>query len=806
MNGEIAASDHPRTAAAEGRIEQEWTTEAGRLQINWSGSERLAFRFVAEAPTAIREVGLALDLPAGDIHSLLGGPYVWDRLAPGQTVSFDSLEMAIGQFYLLEFAGGCLWFGRRVEQKRDMTTGWLERTRQGWRMIWKWQPQAPFARIFESQAVEFECHPDLDSALASHRRWMERQFKLVPKEENPKTPEWLKKCRLALQINVGETIGAVVHDYYDIIHLIEDLHLAGVPEETILYIPDYNFHSLALKGHHGPICATWPENPLLGGREAFIRMLALARKYRYHILPHASVVLLIERIFLSSASPGGLPRVWVNPEWAELEKYAVRDIRDNPLGWPPTAEECPDVKEWAWRYPYTVRYLNQAYAEVQRYYVEGVSAMMSDYGLDAMYFDSMSNNSCFLSVWNHPANGAARAAGEREIMRQLYARHGNALFSGEGCTEETADLMPLWQWRTPIVHQLMGPYIYTFAHTHTASPIPQRYSETGGISPYDPDALRAEIELTRRQPNNIPPPGTQLSRSEAGQTYNPMPGCPASINRAGTKEMILQRIEDVMRMRWMMKQFGLIGWMFMVALTAGAHERRINTWLVNGTYADADQSGLNTDYLVGEASVAPGLGAASGGKLWRLLDDRLYCRNQDDYVDLFTFFMTERDGVAAQPNEHCVAYAHCYAWSPVSGSYKLLIGASDGLKAWVNGSLVATLATADRQPLRDQNSYSITLNAGWNRLLVKSANKFRIWGFYAKIADAAGNPASGLDYSVDSPAGTLNVTTTALPKGYTGWPYIWLTVAGVTANYNVPQRLALSPAGQGAASRPTPGP
>ena len=70
------------------------------------------------------------------------------------------------------------------------------------------------------------------------------------------------------------------------------------------------------------------------------------------------------------------------------------------------------------------------------------------------------------------------------------------------------------------------------------------------------------------------------------------------------------------------------------------HARRINSWLVNGPHASKGPSALETEFVGNERDLRPSIGDSN----WHFMDDRLYCRNQDDYVDLFTFFMPDRSG------------------------------------------------------------------------------------------------------------------------------------------------------------------
>jgi hypothetical protein len=482
--------------------------QEGTLQLVWTGGARVTAALHGRSFSGVvKEAGFSLCLPPADIHTITGTTWRWRELAESHRVSFDDYgkPLTIGQFFLLELENHrWLRIGRQVKERIDYTTGYLEKMIDGWEFTWKWEPQAPFPPEYRSQPLEFEVFESLEAAVAEHRLWMEKTFRLVPKEENPKTPAWFKKAKLLVQVNIGETCGAVVHDYKDVTNLIRDLHSRGVPPETIIYIPDYNFLSLALKGYHGPICALWPENPLLGGKDAFVEMVRAAKQHGYHILAHASIVLLFEWARKLFANREGMAETWVNPEWVAMKQWAIRDRAGAPLGWPPTEQEVPGVKQWSNRYPYMVRYLNQAYPEVQRFFIEGISRLVTEYGIDAFHLDSTCSTVCRMSVWNTPFEDGRRAAGERAIIEQLYERHPHILLWAEGLAEESADLVPFMMWRSPISHLLMSRYVYTSAHTSTPGSIRQRYAEIGGIGGYQETAHAEEVELTRRQPNNIP--------------------------------------------------------------------------------------------------------------------------------------------------------------------------------------------------------------------------------------------------------------------------------------------------------------
>jgi hypothetical protein len=453
---------------------------------------------VLEADTGETEVfgvGFVMDLPRGDLLSLVAEPCRWDAYAVGQRICFSDFPFGVGQVYLLDLSDACLRFGRQVRARRDYPAGALERTAEGWRLTWTWEPQLPYPKHFASQELHFRLFDSVADALDEHRVWCQATFGWETKEIARKVPTWFKDCRLLLQVNIGETNGAVLHDFRDVTLLAEDMHALGIPAGTLIYIPDYNPNSQILRGFSGPLCSCWPENPLLGGKTEFKRMVETARRYGYHILPHGNLVFLLEWSSRNFGDGAGGRAIWRNPAWDRAIEHAILNASGRPIGWPPN--------EVADRYPYMCRYVNLGHEDMRSWYLELTSAMIREYELDAFYFDSVSVGPAISYQGNIP-HMAEIVAGERVLLEELYRRHPDVLFAGELCDEENVDLVPLWQERSAISHALFGPYIYTFAHTVVPGPLPQRYAQEGGISMVSPTAQRDEVDLSRRQPNNIP--------------------------------------------------------------------------------------------------------------------------------------------------------------------------------------------------------------------------------------------------------------------------------------------------------------
>jgi PKD repeat protein len=163
----------------------------------------------------------------------------------------------------------------------------------------------------------------------------------------------------------------------------------------------------------------------------------------------------------------------------------------------------------------------------------------------------------------------------------------------------------------------------------------------------------------------------------------------------------------------------------------------IRSWLICGsfTYQTNDEKAAHNKDYIGEKSIEPSAGTSCADKTWKAHHD------SDDYIDL--------DGLLI-PNNYSIAYAHIYVESPRTQAVQLRIGSDDAVKVWLNGSLVHEKFVF-RPAVKDEDITTVTLNAGWNRLLIKVLDGLAGWGFYARLTDNNGDEVEGLKYQLDKP-------------------------------------------------------
>jgi len=166
----------------------------------------------------------------------------------------------------------------------------------------------------------------------------------------------------------------------------------------------------------------------------------------------------------------------------------------------------------------------------------------------------------------------------------------------------------------------------------------------------------------------------------------------------------------------------------------GSYVGRCNrTWLLNGFH---DEYGADLDYNylgTAEAAASPLVGDSQGGRTWTTFSDI------DDFMDLQTYF----DGSATNG----VTYAFTRILADQGMSVNLRFGSDDGIKIWLNGSLVYTNAETGTWSIIQQ-TVPVTLVEGENRLLVKIKNTTGAYGFSMALSESDGDTPFGIRYSL----------------------------------------------------------
>ncbi|MBI2926787.1 MAG: HEAT repeat domain-containing protein [Verrucomicrobia bacterium] len=153
----------------------------------------------------------------------------------------------------------------------------------------------------------------------------------------------------------------------------------------------------------------------------------------------------------------------------------------------------------------------------------------------------------------------------------------------------------------------------------------------------------------------------------------------------------------------------------------------IQDWLVSGPHR---QAGANDALAVFNIAFAP---EKSGEPVqWKPVP-------RADMIDFLAIFP---DGA------NCAAYLKTKIVVPADCGAALLLGSDDGIKAWLNGTVVHS-HNIDRGAVADQDIALIKLKQGVNELLLKVTQGGGGWAACARIVGPDGLPVPGLEVQVE---------------------------------------------------------
>jgi chitodextrinase len=181
------------------------------------------------------------------------------------------------------------------------------------------------------------------------------------------------------------------------------------------------------------------------------------------------------------------------------------------------------------------------------------------------------------------------------------------------------------------------------------------------------------------------------------------------------------------------------------------HVTRINTDHVSATYGGISVNESNIAPCAADGSAGPSYGNTYGTFKWKT------GTAGNDIVDLlsapFYNVATKNDGTT-------YAAAYVYNSGATNSSAYMYVGSDDDVKVYLNGSLVGSWTGAGRGAVADNDIYGpMTLNSGWNRLLLKVENGSGGYGLYARFGNIDRSALGGLTTFTSDATAPSNPTT-----------------------------------------------
>ncbi len=166
----------------------------------------------------------------------------------------------------------------------------------------------------------------------------------------------------------------------------------------------------------------------------------------------------------------------------------------------------------------------------------------------------------------------------------------------------------------------------------------------------------------------------------------------------------------------------------------------LNQWLVSGPFWQAGVNGALAVFDLALGPEKPGEAVA-----WRAVRDT-------DVLPLSSMFPGQ---------DNCVVYLKCQVVAPRELAALLLTGSDDGIKVWLNGTVVHA-NNIDRGWVADQDAAGVKLAAGTNEFLVKVTQGGGGWTASARLVGTDGQPIPELKV-VPVPASVSNLQPQAVP-------------------------------------------
>lgn len=269
-----------------------------------------------------------------------------------------------------------------------------------------------FSRRMEVPAWLVGRTKDPDKVVKSRMEMMERAWGLKSWDEREDVPEWARNISLVLNLHFKHWTGFAFNTYETAVKVLRWVSERIDGRHILAYLTSWD-------GRYYYDYPALEPDPELGGREGFRRLVEEAHRLDIHVVPMTSSV----AVGFAHAKVLGFRDAVV------IDKYGNR-LFENWVDWDEDGE-----RDNIW-YP-----INLGHPRVREYFVERISRLVEDYGVDGIFLDI----SCFYE--NDPRYSFYE--GLRGIIEELQSRYrGRFLVMGECWYDALLPLIPLTHTHT----------------------------------------------------------------------------------------------------------------------------------------------------------------------------------------------------------------------------------------------------------------------------------------------------------------------------------------------------------------------
>jgi len=295
-----------------------------------------------------------------------------------------------------------------------------------------------------------------------HRKWMEKNFKLIPFSSHPHFPGWANDIKFVLEIwGARKDRELPAHTFEQMRQRIIEWSNLYPAKNTLLYLPGFAEHGI---DSNAP---SYNPSDQCGGADEFMKLIKTAHSLSYKVMIHTNVIAM----------------TFVHPLYKKFKRYQVIDVFERLQGWAMDMDG-----DWLTE-PYFA-YMNPGFKQWGDLMIKIIGELISKYKIDAVFLDQT------LLAFN-VSKGPDFVKGMRDHVQRLQVAFPNVLFAGEGLHEQNVRCLPMAQihgidsifevhamegkapWRKahPISTYLFGKYTKFTAHLLTKHPSNSMFKE-----------------------------------------------------------------------------------------------------------------------------------------------------------------------------------------------------------------------------------------------------------------------------------------------------------------------------------------